>query len=172
MYKYFMRRMCSMHTLNLGIMQNLAAEGILCLTDHNVYSSSECMKQQLHACFNQFKQWCSRSGISTSQRRFTPASLHLNVKPPDYPFLGAKAYNCRVVTAWLAASQLLSASTRNSPVLGSFNLEVILWGSVSQEALTCASTQTILSRQLATETGDEHRRRQHRTHLVVSTVHL
>ena len=54
----------------------------------------------VHACFNQFKQWCSRSGISTSQRRFTPASLHLNVKPPDYPFLGAKAYNCRVVTAW------------------------------------------------------------------------
>ena len=88
-----------MHILNLGVMQTTAAEGILWLTDHCVHGGADIAKQ-LRRAHCAFKAWLQRNSVGCSQRCFTQASLHLNV--PDFPFLSAKAYNCRVVLAWLA----------------------------------------------------------------------
>ena len=97
------RRGCSMHILNLGVMQTTAAEGILWLSDHSVHGG-ENLADRLRLSHCSFKKWLKLSHIGCSQRCFTPSSLHLNV--PDFPFLAAKAYNCRVVIAWLADLRL------------------------------------------------------------------
>lgn len=95
-----------MHILNLGILQNVCAEGILWLMEHNVFCDGiTAAADKLRLVFNEFKRYCKIHGISCSQRTFTPANLHYATgadKQTDYPFLSAKAYNCRVVLAWLA----------------------------------------------------------------------
>ena len=88
-----------MHILNLGVMQTTAAEGLLWLTEHSVHGGVD-VADKLRRSYGAFKEWLKTSGLACSQRCFTPANLHLN--NPDYPFLSAKAFNCRVVLAWLA----------------------------------------------------------------------
>ena len=97
-----------MHILNLGVLQNVCAEGILLMMEHAVFGGLE-IEEKLRLIYNDFGSYCKLQGISCSQRRFTAANLHypVNNKPAtDFPFLSAKAFNCRVVLAWLADSWL------------------------------------------------------------------
>ena len=80
-----------MHILNLGILQNVCAEGILWLMEHNVFCDGiTAAADKLRLVFNEFKRYCKIHGVSCSQRTFTPANLHYATgadKQTDYPFL-------------------------------------------------------------------------------------
>ena len=91
-----------MHILNLGVLQNVAAEGILWLIEHKVYGGTDVVDDQLRCAYNEFQRFLRMNRLSCSQRRFTSANLHLNAQSPDFPYLSAKAFNCRVILAWLS----------------------------------------------------------------------
>ena len=88
-----------MHTLNLGVLQTLVAECILYLCENDVYQGDD-IDERLQNAYNSFRAWCRSHKIGCSQRLFRSATLHL--VPDDYPWIGAKAFNCRVLMAWLA----------------------------------------------------------------------
>ena len=94
-------RFCAMHVCNLGIYQTLVAEGILWIATHNGFGAGE-LEDQLHAGYRAFKAWMSETGVYCSGRVFNAKRLHLS--DIDYPWLGYKAYNCRVALAWVAAT--------------------------------------------------------------------
>ena len=91
-------RFCSMHTLNLGILQTMVAECILWLCENDVYAG-DTLDVQLQNSYNDFKAWCRRERVNCSQRRFKQSSFHL--KADDYPWMNCKAYNCRCMLGWL-----------------------------------------------------------------------
>ena len=89
-----------MHILNLGLLQNVTAEGILWLVEHKVHGGTT-LDDGLRLAYNAFQVFLRRNRISCSQRRFTRANMHLSDATPDFPYLSAKAFNCRVILAWL-----------------------------------------------------------------------
>ena len=100
-------RFCSMHVLALGIYQTLAAEVLLWMSEHKVFCDrpQAGLDEHLRYAFHNFKEWQTREHVTCSGRVFTSKRLH--VSPGDFPWLGYKAFNCRVVLAWLAAARLL-----------------------------------------------------------------
>ncbi|CAE7257667.1 unnamed protein product [Symbiodinium sp. CCMP2592] len=96
-------RFCAMHVLALGIFQTLCAEALLWMVEHRIFCpAAEEMDEQLRHGFMNFKSWLSKNKLACSGRVFTMKCLH--VKEQDYPFLGYKAFNCRIVLAWCAAT--------------------------------------------------------------------
>ena len=91
-------RFCSMHTLNLGVLQTLVAEGLLWLRENDVFNGND-LDDRLRCCYIDFKAWARREGVVCSQRRFRASSLHLS--DVDFPWMNCKAYNCRCILAWL-----------------------------------------------------------------------
>ena len=89
-----------MHACNLGIFLVVIAEGILLLA-RNLYHQL-LLEESLQVTYLKFKSWLSTKGISCSQRRWTPKSLHMAGDVPNYPWLKAKAFNARVILGWLA----------------------------------------------------------------------
>ena len=98
------RRWCSMHACNLGIFLVVIAEGILLLARNLCHQLS--LEESLQVTYLKFKSWLSTKGISCSQRRWTPKSLHMTGEVPNYPWLKAKAFNARVILGWLAETYL------------------------------------------------------------------
>lgn len=92
-----------MHSLNLGLYLVCAAEGILGLARA---SSSE-LDNALKETFRSFQAFLRRNRIPCSQRAWSKRSLHLTGEVADFPWLKAKAYNARVILAWLAVSLAL-----------------------------------------------------------------
>ena len=88
-----------------------ARRGILHLMESAVFGGLA-IEEKLRFIYNDFGSYCKLQGISCSQRQFTEANLHWYANKPatDYPFLSAKAFNCRVVLAWLADSWLAHKS--------------------------------------------------------------
>ena len=94
-----LRRGCSMHILNLGILQTLVADAIIYLCENEIYGAPATdLDQCLKHAFKAFKGWCSTNRVGCSQRLFTSRSLHV----AEYPFINAKAHNCRILIGWLA----------------------------------------------------------------------
>ncbi|CAE7673709.1 unnamed protein product [Symbiodinium microadriaticum] len=94
-------KFCSMHVLALGVFQTLTAEAILWLCESRIFGSpQDDMDARLRSAFMGFKAWLRIQKISCSGRQFSCKSLHLS--PADYPYLGYKAFNCRIVLAWCA----------------------------------------------------------------------
>ena len=91
-----------MHILNLGVLQTLVADAIIWMAlDHNLFGGDgDEMNPKLQLAYNSFKAWLKASKLSCSQRRFTVSSLH--IKPDNFPWISAKAFNCRVLLAWCA----------------------------------------------------------------------
>ena len=105
-----------MHTLNLGIFQTLAAEGLLWLAENKVFEAGPDVPSQLHSAYVRFRTWLRSNCIGCSTRRWTVASIHLT--GDDFPWLSCKAFNCRIVLAFLAAALIRTAaspSTRTVP---------------------------------------------------------
>ena len=101
-------RFCAMHVLALGVFQTLCAESLLWMAEHHVFSDAALgLDEQLRHGFMNFKSWLSRSKLSCSGRCFTSKRLH--VSEVDYPWLGYKAFNCRIVLAWSADPWLISS---------------------------------------------------------------
>ena len=94
-----------MHVLNLGVWQSCVADGILHLCEgtfgHRVDVS---LPEQLRWAFRSFKDWLKLNRLSCSQRVFTVSNMHINAT--EYPFLNAKAFNCRILVAWLAVHRM------------------------------------------------------------------
>ena len=82
------------------VMQTLGADGLLhcarCFATSPTDDLATCLRRQYYA----FRSWCKENKITCSTRMFTPSQLR--VKHDDFPFLGTKAYNTRVIIAWLA----------------------------------------------------------------------
>ena len=94
---------CCMHSLQLGIYQTLTAEAILRLCSHGVYGGPHLnIDERLKNAYVAFKSWMSHSRLMCSGRMFNSKRLHLC--NTDYPYLGYKAYNTRVVLAFVAES--------------------------------------------------------------------
>ena len=88
-----------MHSLNLGVYLVCIAEGILALARASPLGLKEALKET----FRSFQAFLRRNKIPCSQRAWSERSLHLTGEVANYPFLKAKAYNSRVILAWLAA---------------------------------------------------------------------
>ncbi|CAE7285823.1 unnamed protein product, partial [Symbiodinium sp. KB8] len=98
-------KFCSMHVLALGVFQTLTAEAILWLCESRIFGSpQDDMDARLRSAFMGFKAWLRIQKISCSGRQFSCKSLHLS--PADYPYLGYKAFNCRIVLAWFLMSEM------------------------------------------------------------------
>lgn len=88
-----------MHSLQLGVYTVINAEGLLMLCKLLPCELPEALK----ATFRRFKAWCSLNKITCSQRQWTLADMHLTGEVQNFPWLKAKAFNGRVILAWLAA---------------------------------------------------------------------
>ena len=91
-----------MHSLNLGLFLVVVAEGILALAR----SSQLPLKAALKETFLSFQAFIRRNKIPCSQRAWTERALHLSGEVANYPWLKCKAYNSRVILAWLAVPKL------------------------------------------------------------------
>ena len=103
-------RFCSMHTLALGVYQTLCAEGLLWLTTNGCFGQGD-MDVRLRKAFETFKVWMKASRLSCSGRAFCTKRLH--VSDVEFPFLSYKAFNCRIVLAFLAESRTHSYTFGN-----------------------------------------------------------
>ena len=95
-----------MHSLNLGIYTVVLAEGLLALAR----SSEKELSAALKECYLMFKTWLRDNKLQCSQRLWSKRSLHLESDPPNYPWLKVKAFNGRIVLAWLSESWLNTRS--------------------------------------------------------------
>lgn len=93
-----------MHVLNLGLLHHVNAEGLLLLAEDQQKRLGCELSQALDEQFNVFKAWCSAHKIQTSQRRWKIRNFHFEdakgVK--QFPFMLTKAFNGRVLLAYLA----------------------------------------------------------------------
>ncbi|CAE7257643.1 unnamed protein product [Symbiodinium sp. CCMP2592] len=97
-------RFCAMHVLALGIYQTLTAEALLWLCEQRIFAPSATdLDERLRAAFMHFKGWLRSNKLSCSGREFSSKRLH--VSKIDYPFLGYKAFNTRIVLAWFEMSE-------------------------------------------------------------------
>ena len=78
------------------------------LIDNGIYGSSDDhdLRQQLHKAFCDFQSWRRANKVPCSQRCFTPKLL---VKKCHGAYLSCKAFNGRVVLAWLAERSVAAA---------------------------------------------------------------
>lgn len=88
----FLKR-CSMHTLNLGVGQVVLGSAMQELMEEGVW-------QDKTQCYQQFLDFCRARKIPTTQPAF-PTSTWERQKT-EAALLSCKAYNSRVVTAWLS----------------------------------------------------------------------
>lgn len=87
-----------MHSLNLGVFLIVTAEGILALARASPLPLNAALKDT----YRSFQAFIRRNKIPCSQKAWTQRSLHLTGEVENYPWLKAKAYNSRVILAWLA----------------------------------------------------------------------
>lgn len=98
------RRFCLMHSNHLGIYHICNAEGLLILATNKQRRWNCSFDDALQHCFCDFKHWCKRNKICCSQRRWSEKKLNLTDPKgfPSFPSLDGKAFNSRVILAWLA----------------------------------------------------------------------
>lgn len=104
---------CSMHVNNLGIVQRLLASVMLELVERGVWGAPGLGQDALlKLCYDDFRRWANASKIRHSQRVFTAKALHMTTRAgrPDYCYLNNKAYNGRVVLAFLSERALTAAA--------------------------------------------------------------
>ncbi len=101
-----MLRIDQMHTVNLGVGQWTNAATLLWLLDAGSFGGDN-NGERLWAAWLRFVGWVNGVGLDTTQRPFTPRRLLMHV-PGAFVELQSKAWNSRLVTAWLAsvASQM------------------------------------------------------------------
>ena len=98
-----MVRTCSMHSLNLGFGEQVNGGCLRHLLDSGFYGDVGRLPLQarLHLAWADFRRWAKDNHVTTSQPRFTVSKLNARADH-DVPALSSKAYNSRVVTAYLA----------------------------------------------------------------------
>lgn len=101
LFVWYLRKHCSMHICNLGLYMVLNAEGLAILGEHRASRWGCSFKEAQDSIFSDFKQFCLSNKIRCSQRRW---KIHFTSAKgiPDYILLVAKAFNARVILAFLA----------------------------------------------------------------------
>jgi len=93
-------RFNEMHTVKLGLARLTAASALLDLCQRGVFGPGALPVMLAHAT-RRFKRWCRSNHLYSNLRRFTKSRLGYSTV--DYPELGSKAWNTRIVISWLAA---------------------------------------------------------------------
>ena len=98
------RRFCLMHSNHLGIYHIVNAEGLLILAENKQRRWACSLEEALRHCFCDFRHWCSRNKIRCSHRRWSVKKLNITDAKglPSFPSLDGKAFNSRVILAFLA----------------------------------------------------------------------
>jgi hypothetical protein len=95
-----------MHSNNLGLYLVANGEGLHILAEHKCASWGCTWDESLHFLYDEFRNWCARNRVTTSQRRWTSHHLHTQTKDgPCFVWLQAKAFNSRLILAWLAETK-------------------------------------------------------------------
>ena len=96
-----------MHAIHLGVLQWACGSLLVVLSGLGVWGSFiGTQKQKLDAAlrvaFGQFKRWCQRQGVHTSQLLFTAARVNRGDDNNAFPVLACKAANAKWITYWLS----------------------------------------------------------------------
>ena len=100
-YMLDVRKHCSMHICNLGLFMVLNAEGMTILGEHRAWRWGCTFQEAQDSIFGDFKQFCVANKIRCSQRRWKIHTVS-SKGVPEYIFLVAKAFNARVILAFLS----------------------------------------------------------------------
>ena len=102
-FHHYLRRHCTMHTLNLGIYLTVNAEGLLMLAALRVSQYHCNLDEALSHLYDDFRDWRTANRTTCSQRRWCSKQLHLESDGVrTFPWLHSKAFNARVILGWLA----------------------------------------------------------------------
>ena len=158
------RKHCSMHTNNLGIFLIINCEGLVVLAEHKSGVWGCTSDEALGHLYADFREWCSSKSIRCSHRRWYAKHLHLMTSTGEKSFgwLNSKAYNARVILAWLAETclDLYVKTIFQIPKKSCCNLEMLKHDLFlkkkhpSQDALS--SRQNELLMKLPQESNDAH----------------
>ena len=97
-----MLKPCSMHTVNLGLGCDLNGALLVdAITEFPAQFGGGTTAEKLRQAHDLFKLWARANAMPHSQPMFTEASLHIS--ETGYVSHSAKAWNSRVVSAWLSA---------------------------------------------------------------------
>ncbi|CAK9008271.1 unnamed protein product [Durusdinium trenchii] len=93
-----------MHTNNLGLYLVIIGEGLIILAEHRVFQWHCSLDEAMGHLYQDFRSWTQATKVSCSHRRWRWKHLHTQNSDgvPTFPWLCAKAYNARVILAWLA----------------------------------------------------------------------
>ena len=91
-----MLRFCSMHVVNLGILQYVLGSAVSLLAEVHGFFGPGKLPERLTEMTERFKRWASSCGITHSQGYITQGMLHHKKRGTEYPLLTLKAYNGRV----------------------------------------------------------------------------
>ena len=90
-----------MHTIKMGIGRSVVACTLLDLLERGRWGNGVGLDIGLAQAWASFRRFLRRHGLYSNQRRFTRARL--GVAAFEYPEAATKAWNCRLLTSWLAA---------------------------------------------------------------------
>ena len=150
------RRGCTMHVLNLGIWQTCVAEGILHLCEETFPQAVRSLPEQLRWAFRCFKDWLQLNKLSCSQRLFTVTNMHIS--STDFAWLNAKAFNCRILVAWLAVQRMQLQILPFAYIYFAY-MQNNTFRDSAEEALTEPSFQDRVKQRRADENEQEYRDR-------------
>ena len=93
-------KFCSMHTVNLGILQYLSGSVLELLVSWKFFGQGSLQTQLIEAT-QRFKRWASSCSLAHSQGFILPGHLYHGKQGREYPALTLKAYNGRVFLPFL-----------------------------------------------------------------------
>ena len=93
-------KFCSMHIVNLGVLQQLSGGCMDLLLCWNFFGEGT-LQTQLTEATHRFKKWASSCGVPHSQGFILPGHLYHGKQGRDYPLLTLKAFNSRVFLPFL-----------------------------------------------------------------------
>ena len=96
-----MVKFCSMHTINLGILQYLLGSVVELLVKVYFFFGGGSLDDRLLELTQRFKMWASANRISHSQGTLTRNMIYHAKEGREYPMLTLKAYNGRVMLVFL-----------------------------------------------------------------------
>ena len=101
------RKHCSMHICNLGLYHVRNAEALTILAEHRASKWGCTYQEALEHLYHDFRKFCLMNKITCSQRRF---KIHtVSAKGiPEYIIMITKAFNARVILAYVADTLLLN----------------------------------------------------------------
>ena len=118
---------CAMHMLNLGLGALINGNILVALLEQGFFGDPANLpvESRLYLAWNDLKSFCRDEGIPCSQAPFKPNMAGCK-GPNSVPELDTKAYNGRVISAWLAVC--FAAAQPQNPDRERVLMETAIWG--------------------------------------------